>query len=71
MDLYEAIEYDDGIEINPSSPHAAETSTYNDHRMAMSFVLIGLRDKGIKIKNPERFDKTFPGFFERLTKLCV
>ncbi len=63
-------EYEDGIEIEPSpTPHSAEISTYNDHRMAMSFALIGLRIKGIKIKNPECVHKTFPDFFERLEKL--
>lgn len=63
-------EFEDGLEINPSPPHSAEISTYNDHRMAMSFALIGLRAKGIKIKNPECVEKTFPDFFERLQQLC-
>ncbi|MEE9260511.1 MAG: 3-phosphoshikimate 1-carboxyvinyltransferase [Candidatus Scalindua sediminis] len=63
-------EYEDGLEIEPSSTlHSAEVSTYNDHRMAMSFALIGLRVRGIKIKNPECVHKTFPDFFERLEKL--
>ena len=67
-----AREYEDGLEIEPSTtPHSAEISTYNDHRMAMSFALIGLRIKGIKIKNPECVHKTFPDFFERLEKLYV
>ena len=63
-------EYEDGLEIEPSTaPHSAEISTYNDHRMAMSFALIGLRIRGIKIKNPECVHKTFPDFFESLEKL--
>lgn len=63
-------EYEDGLDIEPSTTlHSAEISTYNDHRMAMSFALIGLRIKGIKIKNPECVYKTFPDFFERLEKL--
>jgi 3-phosphoshikimate 1-carboxyvinyltransferase len=63
-------EYEDGLDIEPSTtPHSAEISTYNDHRMAMSFALIGLRIRGIKIKNPECVYKTFPDFFERLEKL--
>ncbi|GAX59370.1 3-phosphoshikimate 1-carboxyvinyltransferase [Candidatus Scalindua japonica] len=65
----ETREFEDGIEIVPSPPHSAEISTYNDHRMAMSFALLGLRTKGIKIKNPECVEKTFPDFFERLQKL--
>ncbi len=62
-------EYEDGLEINPSPPHAAQISTYNDHRMAMSFAILGLRTKGIIIENPKCVDKTFPDFFERLEKL--
>jgi 3-phosphoshikimate 1-carboxyvinyltransferase len=63
-------EHEDGLDIEPSTtPHSAEISTYNDHRMAMSFALIGLRIRGIKIKNPECVYKTFPDFFERLEKL--
>ncbi len=65
----DAKEHEDGLEIIPSPPHAAQISTYNDHRMAMSFALLGLRTKGIKIENPECVDKTFPDFFERLEKL--
>ncbi len=65
----EVKEFDDGIEIIPSPPHSAEISTYNDHRMAMSFALLGLRVEGIKIKNPECVEKTFPDFFERLQQL--
>ncbi len=65
----EAKEFEDGIEIVPSLPHSADISTYNDHRMAMSFALLGLRTKGIKIKNPECVEKTFPDYFERLGKL--
>ncbi len=65
----EAIEFEDGIEIIPSPPHSADISTYNDHRMAMSFALLGLRTKGIRIKNPECVEKTFPDYFERLEKL--
>ena len=40
--------------------------TYNDHRMAMSFAIAGLKVPGIIIKNPENVKKSFPDFFERL-----
>ncbi|MDR4508087.1 MAG: 3-phosphoshikimate 1-carboxyvinyltransferase [Candidatus Brocadiaceae bacterium] len=63
------VEYEDGYEIEPSAPQAAEIETYDDHRMAMSFSLIGLRSRGILIKNPECVSKTFPDYFERLEKL--
>ncbi|HHT9114277.1 MAG TPA: 3-phosphoshikimate 1-carboxyvinyltransferase [Candidatus Wunengus sp. YC65] len=64
-----AVEYEDGFEIEPSTPRPAEIETYDDHRMAMSFALIGLRANGIKIKHPECVSKTFPDYFRRLEAL--
>jgi 3-phosphoshikimate 1-carboxyvinyltransferase len=46
--------------------HGAEIDTYNDHRMAMCFGVLGLRVPGIKIKNPSCVKKTFPNFFQKL-----
>src|SRR5207237_3534030 len=42
----------DGLTIAPRPLHGAEVETYNDHRMAMSLALIGLRVPGIVIQNP-------------------
>ena len=42
---------------------------HNDHRMAMSFALFGLKISGIKIKNPECVNKSFPQFWETLKKI--
>ena len=36
-------EHEDGLEISPGKPRSARIDTYNDHRMAMSFALAGLR----------------------------
>ncbi len=58
----------DGIEIEPGIPHSAEIETYDDHRMAMAFSLIGLRTEGIVIKNAECCRKTFETYFEVLEK---
>jgi 3-phosphoshikimate 1-carboxyvinyltransferase len=46
--------------------HGAEIETYNDHRMAMCFAILGLKVSGIKIKNPACVKKTFPNFFQKL-----
>jgi 3-phosphoshikimate 1-carboxyvinyltransferase len=62
-------EFADGLTITPRPLHGAEIETYNDHRMAMSMALIGLRVPGIVIKNPACVAKTYPGFFEDLEKL--
>ena len=56
----------DALEILPSSLHGAEIETYNDHRMAMCFAILGLKVPGIKIKNPACVKKTFPNFFQKL-----
>jgi 3-phosphoshikimate 1-carboxyvinyltransferase len=48
----------------------AEVRTYDDHRMAMSFAITGLRSPGILIQDPGCVTKTFPDFFERLNALC-
>jgi 3-phosphoshikimate 1-carboxyvinyltransferase len=57
------------VEGNPRGVHGALVETYNDHRMAMSFAVAGLRVKGIKIKNPACVKKSFPSFFEELCSL--
>ncbi len=62
-------ELPDGILIIPGTPKAAEIETYQDHRMAMAFSLIGLRTEGIVIKNAECCSKTFEHFFEVLENL--
>jgi len=49
-----------------SNLHGAEIETYNDHRMAMCFAILGLKVPGIKIKNPACVKKTFPNFFQKL-----
>ncbi|MEN8240601.1 MAG: 3-phosphoshikimate 1-carboxyvinyltransferase [Chloroflexota bacterium] len=63
-------EHEDGLTIYPCSEfHPATIQTYNDHRMAMAFSMIGLRQAGIKIENPGCVSKTFPNFFEVLETL--
>lgn len=63
-------EHQDGMTIYPcSSFKSAEIQTYNDHRMAMAFSLIGLRFDGVNIENPSCVSKTFPNYFEVLDSL--
>ncbi len=62
-------ERDDGLTITPTHLKAAEVETYDDHRMAMSLALIGLRVHGVFVKNPSCVAKTYPGFFRDLEKL--
>jgi 3-phosphoshikimate 1-carboxyvinyltransferase len=63
------VEEGDTLTVYPAKPgelHGAEIETYNDHRMAMCFAILGLKVPGIKIKNPACVKKTFPNFFQKL-----
>jgi 3-phosphoshikimate 1-carboxyvinyltransferase len=60
------MEEGDTLTVYPSKLHGAEIETYNDHRMAMCFAILGLKVPGIKIKNPACVKKTFPNFFQKL-----
>ena len=60
------IEEGDTLTVYPSELHGAEIETYNDHRMAMCFAILGLKIPGIKVKNPACVKKTFPNFFQKL-----
>jgi 3-phosphoshikimate 1-carboxyvinyltransferase len=67
-----AQETKDGFIVHPAKPgqlHGADIETYNDHRMAMCFAVLGLKVPGIRIKNPGCVSKTFPNFFEKLEQL--
>ena len=60
---------DDSIVVNPRPLHGAAIETYNDHRMAMSFAIAGLRVPGITILNPGCVSKSFPSFWDEFSKL--
>jgi 3-phosphoshikimate 1-carboxyvinyltransferase len=62
------VEKGDTLTILPSadSLHGAEIETYDDHRLAMCFSILGLKVRGMKIKNPSCVKKTFPNFFQKL-----
>ena len=47
----------------------AAVDTYNDHRMAMSLALVGLRVPGVSINDPQCTEKTYPNFFRDLADL--
>lgn len=65
----EVEELADGLTITPRPLHGAAVETYNDHRMAMSLALIGLKVPGVIIKNPGCVAKTYPGFWQDLDRL--
>ena len=49
--------------------HSATIKTYEDHRMAMSFVPFALVFDEIKIENPKVVKKSYPAFWEDIKKL--
>jgi len=62
-------ELHDGLRITGGKVRPALVRTYNDHRMAMSFALAGLRQPGVRIENPRCVSKTYPDFFTDLESL--
>lgn len=65
-------ELSDGIRIYPANGHirGGVVDTYDDHRVAMSFALIGLRVPGIVIDHPMCCRKTFENYFDVLDSAC-
>ncbi len=60
-------EYPDGLKIIPQKDYTpTKISTYNDHRMAMSFALAGLAIDELVIENYRCTSKTFPNFWDYL-----
>jgi 3-phosphoshikimate 1-carboxyvinyltransferase len=64
---------DDGMTIWPDPPSerriAGRVETYDDHRMAMSFAILGLVHPGVEIADPGCVAKTFPEYFAFLDSL--
>jgi len=66
----EVEERPDGFTVYPcANIKPATVQTYHDHRIAMSFALIGLRVAGIVIDNPSCVAKTFPNYWQVLESL--
>ncbi|MEQ1904829.1 MAG: 3-phosphoshikimate 1-carboxyvinyltransferase [Pirellulaceae bacterium] len=59
-------EHADGFMVIPGALRGAILSTYNDHRMAMSLALVGLKVRGVEIENPDCVVKTYPNYFDDL-----
>lgn len=62
-------ERSDGLTIVPAPIRGCAVDTYNDHRMAMSLALIGLKAPGVVIRDPGCVVKTYPGYWQDLEKL--
>jgi len=65
----EARETADGLVIRGGAPKGAVIQTYNDHRIAMSFAVAGLKTPGMVITDPDCVAKSFPNFWEFFDRL--
>lgn len=62
--------FSDGLRITPPAEARATTiETYDDHRMAMSFALAGLRVEGLVIRNASCVSKSFPAYFDVMNEV--
>jgi 3-phosphoshikimate 1-carboxyvinyltransferase len=52
----------DRITVHPGQPTPAKIDCHRDHRIAMSFSVLGLRAPGIELDDPACVSKTFPEF---------
>jgi len=59
----------DGLRITPGQLSGVTIATYQDHRMAMSLALVGLRVSGVVIEDPHCTEKSYPRFFQDLASL--
>ena len=62
-------ELSDGLVIEGGIPTGAEIETYRDHRIAMSFAVLGLVAPGMRIRDPGCVGKSFPDFWEKVEAL--
>lgn len=67
----DAVELDDGIRINPGVGRGARLGTHHDHRLAMSFGVLGLRVDDIVIDDPGVVSKSWPDFWDALESIGV
>jgi 3-phosphoshikimate 1-carboxyvinyltransferase len=64
-------EQTDGLTIHPAPLRGSVMQTYDDHRMAMSLTLAGLRVPDVVIDHPACVAKTYPDFFADLARLTI
>ncbi|MEK6957527.1 MAG: 3-phosphoshikimate 1-carboxyvinyltransferase [archaeon] len=56
----------DFLEIDGGKPHGTAINSFNDHRIAMAFSVLGLKTGGMIIDDEKVVSKSFPNFFGEL-----
>ena len=64
----ETTEYEDGYTVKGGTLNSATVDSDGDHRIAMSFIIAGLRC-GMKVTDLDCINTSFPNFFELLQKI--
>ena len=54
----------DFLRVYPGTPTGGRIDPHGDHRIAMSFAVLGLRARGVVVEDPACVSKTCPDFFE-------
>jgi len=65
----DAEERSDGLLVRPGAPRAARLGTHHDHRLAMSFAVLGLGATGIVVEDPDVVSKSWPDFWSMIEGL--
>jgi len=66
------VEYgSDYLNVHGGKPQAASLETHDDHRMAMSLALLGIKTEGIVINNHEVVSKSFPTYWDLLDSVGI
>jgi 3-phosphoshikimate 1-carboxyvinyltransferase len=65
----DATDNPDGLIVRPSAPRSATLGTHHDHRLAMSFALVGLGASGIIVEDPDVVSKSWPDFWSMIESL--
>lgn len=61
----------DFIRVHGGQIHGATIDTYKDHRMAMSFAMLGSRFEAIRINDPGVVGKSFPDYWNKLEETGI
>ena len=60
----EASDDGDGFTVTPGTVNPTAVNTYDDHRIAMAFTILGLVVPGVQVADPQCVAKTFVDYFD-------
>jgi 3-phosphoshikimate 1-carboxyvinyltransferase len=66
----EVEEFEDGYAVTGGTLTSATVDSFGDHRIAMSFIIAGLRC-GMEVSDLDCINTSFPNFFELLSEITT